>query len=69
MYVIIALVLSIYKIISIIIRAFLTIGVIIVDHIFIGLLGGAFTGLVKGGSKLFNIGLRSRVTEFLQREW
>lgn len=35
-----------------------------VDHIIIGLFGGAFMGLYKGGSGLFGMGLRSTALKF-----
>ena len=33
--------------------------IVVLDHIICGLLGGAVMGLFKGGSGLFNMGLRS----------
>jgi len=33
--------------------------ILTVDHIILGMIGGAATGLVKGGSGLFGMGMRS----------
>lgn len=38
---------------------FALIFIVILDHFIVGFLGGALVGLLKGGSGLFHMGLRS----------
>lgn len=51
---------GIVKLIAFVIKAiFAIIFIVILDHIILGFIGGALVGLFKGGSGLFNMGLRS----------